>query len=70
MRHDVCDGCGHSEDSETARVLILRRDEPWSFPLYERDRPEADPLLGRRGLMFHSYDCLRVWLIAQVEVKR
>lgn len=63
----VCDGCGHAEAVEEAHWLQLSR--RGSLSLWGDSSEPVDPVLGKRGLMFHSYDCLRIWLMERAAVR-
>lgn len=63
-----CDGCNVTTIDTGANWLRLhRRREAHMFALFGTradSSPEPDPVLGASGLIFHDYDCLRLWLIA------
>lgn len=64
----TCDSCGYSTPDMDSNWLVLRRREATllSYAMQWQRTPQndPDPILGHGGLTFHSYDCLRVWLIA------
>lgn len=64
-----CDNCAMTTTDTQAEWLVLKRrsEMALSFTFGGRER-DPDPVLGRSGLTFHDYDCLRLWLIANEAV--
>lgn len=60
-----CDNCAVTTTDTRAEWLVLKRRSEMSLSLtLGGSQPDPDPVLGRGGLVFHDYDCLRLWLIA------